>query len=994
MSVTNYTPDKCKYSIGKLVKSVWLVSEEAIKDIRIDNGEAWVESVSETPIRLDCYSIELTDTDTLDERYKFTHTLTFSVNGYANKDDFQDRYYAIVKDDEGTYWLVNPLFPCKVTYTYTLGNEQNHTDFTMSTASNHPVLKLNGMVDSSTYECNEYWLDGIDALWLNEKRYTVHSGNHVMYTNGGFKTVEYNSKSATFTETFDGTNTSHGIEFDVLFSEYKKSWHYNLLEFKDNLYASVIKTRNNKYALCGFSLGMQPGFQVSANDTNNQIDRIHITLNDAHDAGDPIEMYDSIEYEYLSAKTWVYTDEYDGWECVDEGVARYLLQMEIDALENETGNYKALDGYASRFPYLHIVDTFDNTETFSNVDCGSSSCRLRSSFPSQLTFNDTGCQTYYVKADSDWEIDSSVDYIRVSPSTGSAGESYIVSVCNDIEPSDTVRNSSLTIDYCNTSSTVDVSVEQYEGCFTQGSTYNIPANAKVMTLPSDCCINSARETTYVGVNIAVYQDYLQVTIPENNTSAQRTIILLVTYCDGTTEDIIINQSDVFEKWELYGETFCVGTDLYGNEYLYTGTTPSSYVRTDTSREVLIERFYYDCLDIRRKWEETSDTLCVWSGGDTYRWVESGWTCVGYDKYVSNIKQVSHDGGITWENTTETSASTLIESNSQDCGYVPPTPDPMYRWINLDPSTEYYCSGTTKMYKQQKQISYDNGSTWENVVPAEYQQGSIVQVESSDCGYVPPSYNTQYLTIVGKSGSSTIQLPSATGEYQYSLDEGNTWEEGDSATTIALTDGGRIMYKGTLLPIQLATGIGNFVQSGNQQFEVEGNPMSLLFGDNFITATTVPEYAFESLFDGCSNLISAENLALPPTVLTQSCYSFMFHGCRSLTSAPALPATTLANNCYYDMFSGCTSLTTAPELPAATLVYQCYYGMFNGCTKLNSITCLATSGMGGGVGVGYSTSWWVQGVSSSGTFTKKAGITWPSPGYDYSSIPTGWTVEEI
>ena len=41
------------------------------------------------------------------------------MNGYANKDDFQGRYYVIVKDEEGTYWFVNPLFPVKVTYTYT-----------------------------------------------------------------------------------------------------------------------------------------------------------------------------------------------------------------------------------------------------------------------------------------------------------------------------------------------------------------------------------------------------------------------------------------------------------------------------------------------------------------------------------------------------------------------------------------------------------------------------------------------------------------------------------------------------------------------------------------------------------------------------------------------------------------------------------------------------------------------------------------------------------
>lgn len=58
----------------------------------------------------------------------------------------------------------------------------------------------------------------------------------------------------------------------------------------------------------------------------------------------------------------------------------------------------------------------------------------------------------------------------------------------------------------------------------------------------------------------------------------------------------------------------------------------------------------------------------------YRWVNSGTTCVGVDKYQRQIKQQSEDGGTTWTNVSpETySATTLIEANSEDCGYIPPT----------------------------------------------------------------------------------------------------------------------------------------------------------------------------------------------------------------------------------------------------------------------------------------------------------------------------------
>lgn len=42
---------------------------------------------------------------------------------------------------------------------------------------------------------------------------------------------------------------------------------------------------------------------------------------------------------------------------------------------------------------------------------------------------------------------------------------------------------------------------------------------------------------------------------------------------------------------------------------------------------------------------------------------------------------------------------------------------------------------------------------------------------------------------------------------------------------------------------------------------------------------------------------------------------------------------MANNCYSDMFYGCSSLTTAPSLPATTLAISCYSSMFRDCTSI-------------------------------------------------------------
>ena len=211
------------------------------------------------------------------------------------------------------------------------------------------------------------------------------------------------------------------------------------------------------------------------------------------------------------------------------------------------------------------------------------------------------------------------------------------------------------------------------------------------------------------------------------------------------------------------------------------------------------------------------------------------------------------------------------------------------------------------------------------------------------------------------------------------------------------------------------GIGTFNTTGN--FDVQGNIMSLLFGNNYKGQTdlTGKNYAFYKLFNSNTKVINAENLSLPATTLVNYCYGNMFNGCSSLTTAPELPATTLANTCYYQMFygctslttalelpatnladscyvymfDGCTSLTTAPELPATTLADYCYQYMFQNCTNLNYIKAMFTTTPSGSR-PNYYTQNWVDGVASTGTFVKNSAASWNVTGVN--GIPTGWTVE--
>lgn len=245
----------------------------------------------------------------------------------------------------------------------------------------------------------------------------------------------------------------------------------------------------------------------------------------------------------------------------------------------------------------------------------------------------------------------------------------------------------------------------------------------------------------------------------------------------------------------------------------------------------------------------------------------------------------------------------------------------------------------KYYLQKKQVSYDNGLTWEDVTPSETRQGAYIDSYQTLAECETIDYSTQYLTIESKTNNNTIYWytgnSAITKTISASTDNGQTWVSytsitGNGTTIATLNAGDKVLIKGT----NGKYSNNRFSSSG--QFNAYGNIMSLVSGDTFENAGTLTgTYTFTSLFSGCTGLISAENLVLPATTLATSCYQSMFEDCTNLTTAPELPATTLAERCYYYMFSNCTSLTTAPELPATTLASYCYHYMFEDCTSLTT-----------------------------------------------------------
>ena len=424
---------------------------------------------------------------------------------------------------------------------------------------------------------------------------------------------------------------------------------------------------------------------------------------------------------------------------------------------------------------------------------------------------------------------------------------------------------------------------------------------------------------------------------------------------------------------------------------------------------LIEAGSDDCNTIEWK-EVTGSWFCIGFNETQYRWVTvSGeFLCDTGNKYAKEKEQVSEDGGMTWTDTGQTRAGTLIEVNSEDCGYTPPTPTiQTYLTIqSLEDNNTIGFKCNLNNVKRTISISTDNGVTWTGKT-------------SSTSGKILATLNTGEKMLIKGDNSSYAMSGTSEGSYNYF--------------------------------------------TSTKQFVLEGNIMSLINSTNFENLNTLTsERTFNRLFYNCSKLVSAENLSLPAMTLTRDCYGSMFVSCTSLTTAPALPATALADNCYWGMFHYCTSLTTAPELPATTLAnscyrymfwqckslttapelpattlaegcYQemfavctslttapalpattlvdyCYNGMFDGCTSLTTAPTLPAETLAGNCynymfygcgslnyikamftttpGTDYTSSW-VSGVASTGTFVKNKDATWDVTGT--SGIPTGWTV---
>lgn len=320
--------------------------------------------------------------------------------------------------------------------------------------------------------------------------------------------------------------------------------------------------------------------------------------------------------------------------------------------------------------------------------------------------------------------------------------------------------------------------------------------------------------------------------------------------------------------------------------------------------------------------------CCGDTGETItRWITmtgaSDYTCSGTTKYTKEKEQTSTDGGNTWSDTGNyRSGSTVLEVNSVDCGYIAP----QYRW-KAAPTSDYMCSGTSKYYKVYYEVSYDNGQTWQHVVPEQTKRGNLIEANSTDCGYVPtPKFTATY-----RDGTSY----SATCNNSSTLSSGETkahTTDISAMTTVVI--GNCVNQIGTMAFAQecVDDNIGlTSVTIPNTVTTIGG---SAFFGNNSLSSITIPSSVRtigSSAFNRCKSLGSI----VIPNGVTKIDY-LTFGVCHALSSVTIPNSVSIIGD---KAFNGCQSLRSIVIPSGVTQIdSSCFYV----CSNLTSVTCKATT----------------------------------------------------
>ena len=681
MSVSDYITNY-KYKIGKLKDFIYIVNDSIFDSIQIVDGGAIVKFPFKLE-KLNGSNVQLKEQQSTNENLRFTKNVQITIDGYFNAQEFfqyKGEPVVIVENQEGTRFLVNPEYTADIEYTFTLNSTQCQTVLEFDNISNLPVLQIvdrEYSVFEHAININEkckYRLGGVnkfEVINFNNvalNRYTKHI---TIFGDDSFKQVQFNDNTFTLEEKYKNHLYTDTITFDITLDNYKSAWHYDLVKFLDRNYSAIVtpKGQNNKFYV-GFNLGLQPSYEIETSTEVGGIDNITITFNESS-LGSLIDL-NSVTSSQSTDKSWVGVRsvitstgaKYDSYECYGDGIARYLVQAEVNAKGDNTGRYKVLNGYADMFPNLNIVGTFTDTITYNEPNCSGINSILTTNIPAIIYMAVGDEKTYNVYSDSDWSVENVSSYITLNSTGNNGGQTnqLTVSLKNDAINHD---EGTFTITNGTVNKVVTVIILKYTDI-----TRNITAEEQVINLNvpfttdsvvyKDKTYNINEISTLDGLTFVFDGQRVQIKVPMNDSSKNKKVYELILKSGNSSIKVTINQDHYYEEWHITStsEFRCDNGSSYQVLHRYTGFTAGNLSET-------IEIKLGDMIT-------QNDRRCA---NVTTRYSDKGhYTCFEGKKYKLLEEEESYDNGSTWSLTGRIRLGNADGSDTTFCSQ-----ERQYKW---------------------------------------------------------------------------------------------------------------------------------------------------------------------------------------------------------------------------------------------------------------------------------------------------------------------------
>lgn len=718
MSVSDYITNY-RYKIGKLKDFIYVGDASILKYIQIKDNIAYINSRIALA-KLNGSNVQLKEQQSVNENLRFTKNVQITIDGYFNAPKYftyplkaviVDNPIVIVENQEGTRFLVNPEFGADIEYTFTLNSSQCQTVVEFDNISNLPVLQLVDKHSPSSFQAAEifykkckYKLGGVkdfqvinfDNVALNPER-----GDITIFGDDSFKQVQFNDGTFTLEEKYKDHLYTDTINFDITLDNYKSSWHYDLVKFLDRNYSAIVtpKGLDDKFYV-GFNLGLQPSYEIETSTEVGGIDNITISLSEKS-LGSLIGMW-GLTISESTDKSWVGVRsvitstgvKYDSYECYGDGIARYLVQAEVDAKGDNTGRYKVLEGYADMFPNLNIVGTFTDTITYNEPNCSGINSILNTNIPATIYMAVGDKKTYDVYSDSDWSVENVSSFISLESTGNKGGETNHLTVSlegdaiNHDEGTFTITNGKLkkvtkVVVRKFSDITRDITAEE------QVINLNVPFSTQYVVY-KDQTYNINEISNLDGLTFVFNGQRVQIKVPMNDSTENKKVYELRLKSGNSSIKVTINQDHYYEEWHITStsEYRCDNGSSYQVLHRFTGLTADNLSET-------IEIKLGDVIT-------QNDRRCA---NVTTRYSDKGhYTCYDGKKYKLLEEEESYDNGSTWSLTGRIRLGDADDSDTTFCSQ-----ERQYKW---QLTTNWQCD----------QSDNAQGNAKPNITPSESDTG--------------------------------------------------------------------------------------------------------------------------------------------------------------------------------------------------------------------------------------------------------------------------------